>query len=63
MKHARQTDKNISMRVTHASTKCLTGNDRDERSLNVRLGSPLDVILGLPWCDYPDVQSICSYSY
>ena len=51
------------MRITHASTKCLTGNDREERSLNVRLGSPLDVILGLPRCDYPEVQSICSYSY
>ena len=56
MKHSRQTDKNISMRIKHASAKCLTENDRDESSFSVRLRSPLDVILGLPRCDYPEVQ-------
>ena len=30
MQHSRQTDKNISMRITHASTKCLAGNDRGQ---------------------------------
>ena len=46
MQHSRQTDKNISMRITHASTKCLAGNDRGSPgNIKVELPAPREALI------------------